>query len=92
MLDNRFALLFIRGERPVMDLKYDLMKHPLVRMTDDGNAPSYIHGTALDAKSSIEIVWDAEPAEPIEVPDTSYELVTLISDMPTPIAPKENED
>ena len=26
MLDNRYALLFIRGERPVMDLKYDIMK------------------------------------------------------------------
>ena len=59
-----------------MDLKYDLMKHPMVRMTDDGSAPSYIHGAALDAKSSIEIVWDAEPAEPIEVPDTSYELLS----------------
>ena len=76
MLDNRFALLFIRGERPVMDLKYDLMRHPLVRMTDDGNAPSYIHGAALDAKSSIEIVWDAEPTEPIGAPNTSYELLS----------------
>ena len=76
MLDNRFALLFIRGERPVMDLKYDLMKHPLVRMTDDGSAPSYIHGAAVDAKSSIEIVWDVEPTEPIEAPDTSYELLS----------------
>ena len=25
----------------------------MVRMTDDGKAPSYIHGAALDAKSSI---------------------------------------
>ena len=28
MLDNRYALLFIRGERPIVDEKYDLMKHP----------------------------------------------------------------
>ena len=35
LLDNRYALLFIRGERPIMDLKYDIMKHPDVRMTAD---------------------------------------------------------
>ena len=31
MLDNRYALLFVRGERPVMDLKYDILKHPNVK-------------------------------------------------------------
>ena len=36
ILDNRYALLFIRGERPVMDFKYDILKHPDVRMTTDG--------------------------------------------------------
>ena len=36
MLDNRYALLFIRGERPVMDFKYEIMRHPDVRMTADG--------------------------------------------------------
>ena len=36
MLDNRYALLFIRGERPVMDFKYDIMKHPNVKLTADG--------------------------------------------------------
>ncbi|MBR2619500.1 MAG: hypothetical protein IKC98_01525 [Firmicutes bacterium] len=35
MLDNRYALLFIRGERPVMDFKFDILKHPSVRMTTD---------------------------------------------------------
>lgn len=38
MLYNRYALLFIRGERPVMDLKYDILKHPSVRLTTDGQA------------------------------------------------------
>lgn len=33
MLDNKYALLFIRGEWPVMDLKYDIMKHPAIDMT-----------------------------------------------------------
>ena len=44
MLDNRYAVLFVRGERPVKDLKYRLMKHPLIRETSDGGAPPYIHG------------------------------------------------
>ena len=33
MLDNRYALLFLRGERPVMAFKYDIMKHPNVKLT-----------------------------------------------------------
>ena len=31
LLDNRKAMVFIRGERPVIDEKYDLMKHPMGR-------------------------------------------------------------
>ena len=38
MLDNQNALLFIRGERPILDAKYDLMKHPTIRYTEDGGA------------------------------------------------------
>lgn len=41
MLDNRDSILFIRGERPVMDRKYDLMKHPNIRDTEDGGVKSY---------------------------------------------------
>ena len=39
MLDNRYALLFIRGERPIRDLKYDILHHPNVALTTDGSAP-----------------------------------------------------
>ena len=42
-LDNRYAILFIRGAKPVMDLKYDLMRHPAIRHTIDGGGPPYIH-------------------------------------------------
>lgn len=41
MLDNDYALLFIRGERAVSDQKYDLMKHPNIKLTEDGGAESY---------------------------------------------------
>ena len=37
MLDNRYALLFIRGERPIRDLKYDILHHPNVALTTDGS-------------------------------------------------------
>ena len=42
-LDNRYAILLIRGTGPVMDLKYDLMKHPAVRQTSLAGGPPYIH-------------------------------------------------
>ena len=46
-MDNRYGILFIRGAKPVMDLKYDLMDHPAIRDTPDGGGPPYIHhGTA----------------------------------------------
>lgn len=44
MLDNRYALLFLRGERPVLDLKYDILKHPNVKRTADGGAEAHRHG------------------------------------------------
>ncbi len=42
-LDNRYAILFIRGAKPLMDLKYELMNHPAIRHTADGGGPPYIH-------------------------------------------------
>ena len=83
MLDNKYALLFIRGERPVMDLKYDIMKHPAIDMTSDGKAAPYVHGEAKDAGATIELVYDpeliseaAENAPIIELPDTDYVLLS----------------
>jgi len=58
MLDNQYALLFIRGERPVMDRKYDILKHPNVKLTTDGGAEPYRHGE--DTRSIASIVLDPE--------------------------------
>ena len=44
MLDNSCAILFVRGERAVKDLKYDILKHPNIRLTEDGGAEPYVHG------------------------------------------------
>lgn len=43
MLDNRQAIVLIRGEAPVIDEKYDLMRHPNIKRTADGGAMPYTH-------------------------------------------------
>ena len=83
MLDNRYALLFIRGERPVMDLKYDIMKHPAVGMTADGKAEPYIHGQTSGASFTMSLTVQPEDIEvanamndAIEIIDADYELLS----------------
>jgi len=44
LMDNRYAILFIRGERPVLDEKYDVLRHPNVALTLDGHGEAYRHG------------------------------------------------
>ena len=46
LLNNDYGLLFIRGELPIMDKKYDLLKHPNINETTDGKQKPYIHVTA----------------------------------------------
>ena len=43
MLDNSKALVMIRGERPIIDDKYDILKHPNIKETEDGGAVPYVH-------------------------------------------------
>ena len=58
MLDNQYALLFIRGERPVQDFKYDILHHPNVRETTDGGAPSFTHGEDTRSIAAMSFVFD----------------------------------
>lgn len=46
MLDNQKAVLLIRGERPIVDNKYDLMRHPNIKYTQDGGAKPYDYAKA----------------------------------------------
>lgn len=55
MLDNQYALLFIRGERPVEDFKYDILKHPNVKLSTDGGAEPYRHGEDLISYATLEL-------------------------------------
>jgi len=58
MLDNQYALLFIRGERPVQDFKYDILHHPNVRETTDGGAPAFTHGEDTRSIAAMSFVFD----------------------------------
>ena len=55
MLDNRYALFFIRGERPLEDFKYDILKHPNITLTTDGGAEPYRHGEDLISIAALSI-------------------------------------
>ena len=60
MLDNKYAILFIRGERPIKDLKYDILKHPNVALTTDGNAKPYEHGKTNNSVGTISIDYNLQ--------------------------------
>ena len=75
MLDNRYALLFIRGERPVMDEKYDILKHPNIALTEDGGAAPYEHGGTENATLSFAGAA-AETLFEFNEPIPDYELLS----------------
>lgn len=77
MLDNNLALLFIRGEAPLMDEKYDLLKHPNIKYTTDGGAPVYAHGGTENAVADM-VIGRLTPGDlaNIQEPETLYELLS----------------
>jgi len=78
MLDNRYALLFIRGERPILDEKFDLLRHPNVHGTADGNSECFQHGAVAGSVGTIIFDEDIDPAglPEIEFKDMDYELLS----------------
>lgn len=77
LLDNRYALLFIRGEYPIMDLKYDLLKHPKVAQSADGKGKPYYHNELTLEHSSITILEeDFKDIAMIESSPSNYELLS----------------
>lgn len=67
LLDNDYALLFIRGELPILDKKYNILKHPNVTYTKDGNGQSYEHGKIHGLIDN----W-----QDIVISDNDYELLS----------------
>ena len=77
LLDNQNAILFIRGEKPVLDDKYDILKHPKVALTTDGKAKPYQHGTAENAVATISFAGeDVVASFQEEESENLYELLS----------------
>lgn len=77
LLDNRYAILFIRGERPIKDFKYDILKHPNVSLTADGKADVYRHSEISDDIATISVGnFSKEEVKDIDISETSYELLS----------------
>ena len=64
-LDNKNAIILIRGEKPVIDEKYDILKHPNIHRTEDGGAPLYLH-TPLRAFAADDLSFLIENIDDIE--------------------------
>lgn len=95
MLDNQYALLFIRGERPVKDFKFDILKHPNVKLSKDGGAPGYKHG--LDKYSTATIKFNEKEFKAdvtIDTGEFDYVLLTddEIEEIMSKIGGNENEN
>lgn len=67
-MDNKYALLFIRGEAPVMDVKYDILKHPNVKWTEDGGAVPY-HRSTVEVDYFDDLTFSFDSIEDIEFLD-----------------------
>ena len=65
-LDNKNAIVLIRGEKPVIDEKYDILKHPNIHRTEDGGAPPYLH-TPLRAFAADDLSFPIESINDIEI-------------------------
>lgn len=72
-MDNDYAIVFIRGERPVMDRKYDILKHPYIKLTEDGGAAPYTHHPGLTYVQE-DMSLPFESLETIEIIDGTEEF------------------
>ena len=77
LLDNGYAILFIRGERPVRDFKYDILRHPNVAMTTDGKEKPYLHGEVTIEHTTLAMLpMDVTVLPSESYGETNYELLS----------------
>lgn len=79
-MNNDDALLLLRSEDPVVDRKYDLLKHPNIKLTTDGGAAPYMMpydfmqmAVSISQKELATIEPDKIPVETLD----KYELIDL---------------
>ncbi|MDD4474949.1 MAG: type IV secretory system conjugative DNA transfer family protein [Eubacteriales bacterium] len=80
MLDNRYAILFIRGERPIMDDKYDILSHPNLVLTTDGKAAPYDHGAITESVASLSLDFTITELPDMEEPNINPDDYELLSE------------
>ena len=85
MLDNNYALLFIRGEKPIKDFKFNLKEHFNSKYTPIGNknVKPYIHGGTDNSVGAIsfnldDIEIDTKEIIDLETKETDFELLSDI--------------
>ena len=80
LLDNRLALLFIRGERPVMDDKIDIMRHPNVGGSADGHGKPYQHGELDYSIASVSVGGRRQVKQADSPENTNADEIELLSE------------
>jgi len=70
-MDNNYAILLIRGERPIKDLKYNTFKHPNIKLTEDGGYKPYLPITPDNSKATITILANTNNIKVEEHEETS---------------------
>lgn len=92
MLDNDYALLFLRGERPVMDQKYHILKHPNIQASADGTGQPYRHGGTASAAASISFTGKQEKANAASGSEAaSFYTILSSEDLESQISEEESQ-
>ena len=92
-LNDKYAILFVRGEKPIKDYKYDILKHPNVIYTPDGKGEKYEHGNVKNSIGTISIDYDIENYKFDEINEIKedYEIISS-EDIDDYLVRKENEN
>lgn len=90
MLDNHYAILFIRGERPIIDRKFVLSEHPEYDQIDD-NGSGYEHGRVTMSTATIEVSRFLETAEQIAGEATATHRLISSEELERKYGGKQNE-
>ena len=93
LLDNSNALIFIRGERPLIDKKFDILSHPNIAKTADGKAIPYKHsksGKYLRSDLSFTIKEDLSNIKLLEVDGDNVKSIDFVK--PQEQKQKENSE
>ena len=79
-MENKNALLFIRGERPIKDQKYDVLRHPNIALTTDGGAAPYTYGEDTRSVASLAFVFDSKTVKKADAIDVEQQDFLLLSE------------